>query len=194
MEDLFEKGGVELDPEELVQTIDIGAIDDEAMQLAMDMVSGLSEVYFDQEFMKENPSLKKRIDFFIDGMRLLLKIRKSSEKTHDILVNAIAANSNNASLYLAQARNEGNLLSIQKQIDETINSLSNLLKGYQLEINFNQQQSQQVDEETGEISSGSQSVHRGSKTFIQQMRSKNTQVDPAQTELFSDTEEETLES
>jgi hypothetical protein len=74
-------------------------------------------------------------------------------------------------MYLSQARIEGNLLSIQKQIDETVAGLCNILKGYQLEINFNQ--SQTVDEDTGEIVDASQSVHRGSKSFIEQMKQKN---------------------
>lgn len=189
MEELFGKGTAELDPEELVQKIDIEAIDDEATRLAMEMVDNLASVYFDEEFMKSNPNLKKRIDFSIDGLRLLLKMRKTSEKTHDMCVNSVASNPNNASMYLSQVRIEGNLLNIQKQIDDTINFLNNLLKGYQLELNFNQQ-AQQVDEETGEILENSQSIHRGSKTFIQQMRDKQangqTEIDFAE-ESDSDT-------
>jgi hypothetical protein len=186
MEDKLFKEGTDIDPEDLIQPIDIDAIDDEAMRLAMEMVDNLASVYFDKEFMEENPNLKKRIDFSIDGLRLLLKMRKTSEKTHDICVNAITTNPNNASMYLSQARIEGNLLSIQKQIDDTVASLCNLLKGYQLELNFNQQQS--VDEDTGEIVDTSQSVHRGSKSFIQQMKEKNISVSP-QTEIeFNETQ------
>ncbi len=187
MEDELNRGAFEVDPEDLIPPIDLDAIEDEAMQLAMEMVRDLAKIYFDDDFMRANPNLKKRIDFSIDGLRLLLKIRKSSEKTHDILINSITANPNNASMYLAQTRNEANLLSIQKQIDDTINSLCNLLKGYQLELNFNQMQT--VDKETGEITDVSQSVHRGSKSFIQQMKEKNQEV---QSEIMfeKDTEED----
>lgn len=195
MEDFFEKGPgstMEVDPEELVQQIDIDLINDEATRLAMEMVNNLSDVYFDEAFMRENPSLKKRIDFGIESMRVLIKMRKSSERTHDILLNSIAANANNASLYLAQARIEGNLLNIQKQIDDTINALNNLLKGYQLEINFSQQQ-QQVDEDTGEILEPTNSVHRGSKTFIQQMREKNASTGQTEIDFAGDNDSDTLE-
>lgn len=182
MKELKELGteGITVDPEELVQTIDIEAIDDEAMRLAMEMVNNLSDVYFDSEFMKENPSLKKRIDFGIESMRILIKMRKSSEQTHDLLINSIASTPNNASLYRAQAQIEGNLLNIQKQMDDTINSLNNLMKGYQLEINFrNGSQETDLEESTEQ-----QSIHRGSKSFIQQMRDKQEQnADSLQTEL-----------
>lgn len=182
MKELKELGteGITVDPEELVQTIDIEAIDDEAMRLAMEMVNNLSDVYFDSEFMKENPSLKKRIDFGIESMRILIKMRKSSEQTHDLLINSIASTPNNASLYRAQAQIEGNLLNIQKQMDDTINSLNNLMKGYQLEINFrNGSQETDLEESTEQ-----QSIHRGSKSFIQQMRDKQEQnSDSFQTEL-----------
>lgn len=171
MEDKLLKEGTDIDPEDLIQPIDISAIEDEAMRLAMEMVDNLASVYFDKDFMDANPNLKKRIEFSIDGLRLLLKMRKTSEKTHDICVNSITANPNNASMYLSQARIEGNLLSIQKQIDDTVAGLCSILKGYQLEINFNQ--SQTVDEDTGEIVDASQSVHRGSKSFIEQMKQKN---------------------
>lgn len=182
MKELKELGteGITVDPEELVQTIDIEAIDDEAIRLAMEMVNNLSDVYFDSEFMKENPSLKKRIDFGIESMRILIKMRKSSEQTHDLLINSIASTPNNASLYRAQAQIEGNLLNIQKQMDDTINSLNNLMKGYQLEINFRNGSKDTDLEEPAE----QQSIHRGSKSFIQQMRDKQEQnADSLQTEL-----------
>lgn len=193
MKELKELGteGITVDPEELVQTIDIEAIDDEAIRLAMEMVNNLSDVYFDSEFMKENPSLKKRIDFGIESMRILIKMRKSSEQTHDLLINSIASTPNNASLYRAQAQIEGNLLNIQKQMDDTINSLNNLMKGYQLEINFRNGSKDTDLEEPAE----QQSIHRGSKSFIQQMRDKQEQnADSLQTELaFSPVFEEDVD-
>lgn len=165
-----EVGGLTVDPENLVEPIDMEEISSESEKSAVELVSNLSKIYFDDEFMEENPGLKKRIDTFIESMRILIKMRKSSERTHDILVAAIPSHPTNASLYRSQAQIESNLLGIQKQIDETVNSMTNLLKGYQLELNF---RSTECETKETEIESEGKDIHRGSKSFIQQMRDKN---------------------
>lgn len=152
--------------EDIVEPIDIEAINDEALRLAVSMVKNLSTVYFDEQFMEENPTLKKRIDSELENLRILFKMRSSDEQTHDILLYAITSSPKNASLYHSLTKIQGALLSIQKQIDDTINNINKMLKGYQLEMNFNKEQSESM--------SGSNStIHRGSKTFIEEMRERN---------------------
>lgn len=164
-----DEGKLAVDPENLVEPIDMEEINSESEKSAVELVSNLSKIYFDDKFMEENPGLKKRIDTFIESMRILIKMRKSSEKTHDILVAAIPSQPTNASLYRSQAQIESNLLSIQKQMDDTVSSMTNLLKGYQLELNFRPTEDENKETET----SVEKDIHRGSKSFIQQMREKN---------------------
>lgn len=166
-----ENGDLAVDPENLVEPIDMDEINCESEKCAVELVNNLSKIYFDDKFMEENPGLKKRIDTFIESMRILIKMRKSSERTHDILVAAIPSQPTNASLYRSQAQIESNLLSIQKQMDETVNSMTNLLKGYQLELNFKDSDSEEDNSNTIE-----KDIHRGSKTFIQQMRDRNDKI------------------
>jgi hypothetical protein len=163
-------GKLAVDPENLVEPIDMEEINSESEKSAVELVSNLSKIYFDEEFMEENPGLKKRIDTFIESMRILIKMRKSSERTHDILVAAIPSQPTNASLYRSQAQIESNLLSIQKQMDDTVSSMTNLLKGYQLELNF---RSTEDENKETDVPSVEKDIHRGSKSFIQQMREKN---------------------
>lgn len=165
-----EDGKLAVDPENLVEPIDMEEINSESEKSAVELVSNLSKIYFDEEFMEENPGLKKRIDTFIESMRILIKMRKSSERTHDILVAAIPSQPTNASLYRSQAQIESNLLSIQKQMDDTVSSMTNLLKGYQLELNF---RSNEDENKETDVASVDKDIHRGSKSFIQQMREKN---------------------
>ncbi len=168
-----EGGDIAVDPENLVEPIDMAEINSESEQSAIELVTNLSKIYFDEKFMEENPTLKKRIESFIESMRILIKMRKSSERTHDILVAAIPSQPTNASLYRSQAQIESNLLSIQKQMDDTVSNMTNLLKGYQLELNFrNESEDNQENEPDIE-----KDTHRGSKTFIQQMQEKNKVVD-----------------
>ena len=184
-----EDGGLAIDPENLIEPIDMEEINSDAEKCAIELVTNLSKIYFDEKFMEENPGLKKRIDTFIESMRILIKMRKSSERTHDILVAAIPSQPTNASLYRSQAQIESNLLSIQKQMDETVNSMTNLLKGYQLELNFRSQDDSE-DKET-EPEQKMSDTHRGSKTFIQQMQQKNTlKGDPVVVDLFTGSSED----
>lgn len=174
--------------EDIVEEIDIMQIDDEAISVAMSTVSNLSKIYYDDEFMDENPKLKERIDIEIENLRILIKMRKSDERTHDILLNAIAMNANNASLYRSLSQIQNTLLSIHKQIDETIKNITSILKGYQLEINFTSDGSTDV----GMVDNISTNIHRGSKSFIEQMREKNkitTNFIQGQIDIFEPTVE-----
>ena len=67
---------------------------------------------------------------------VLIKMRKSDERTHDILLKSIAKNSSNASLYRALTEIQKTTLSITKQMNDIINGLNGLLKNYKLEIQW----------------------------------------------------------
>ena len=168
--DIFEQIG-DFDPDNLIDkepiiNIDLDAIGEEANKEANVMISNLSKFYNDEEFLKENPSFKKTIDTELESLRILLKMRKSDEEAHDILVKAIAANSNNASLYRSLSEIQKTMLSISKSIDEILIRLANTLKTYQTEINFNETEENNSEENKD---NSDQSVHRGSKEFIQSM-------------------------
>ena len=170
-----------VDAEEIVN-IDIDGIDDKSIEDAKAMVENLSKFYYDEEFMKDNPSLKKRIDSELESLRILIKMRKSDEKTHDVLLRAIAKNSSNASLYRALTEIQKTTLSITKQINDIVNRLNELLKNFQLEIQWKDETMESKgdnEEEVEEI----RDIHKGTKAFIEQM---NQDED----DLFSEIEDE----
>lgn len=179
--------------DEIVESIDIEQINDEAVAMAMGMVKNLSTIYYNEQFMEENPRLKKRIDAELENLRILFKMRKSDERTHDILLDAITRNPNNASMYRSLSQIQSTLLSIQKQVDETINNITNVLKGYQMEINFTRENDNQMTM----TSSNDSSIHRGSKSFIEQMKEKNKIVNDfiavSQVSIFEDEQDDNQE-
>lgn len=179
--------------DEIVESIDIEQINDEAVTMAMGMVKNLSTIYYNEQFMEENPRLKKRIDAELENLRILFKMRKSDERTHDILLDAITRNPNNASMYRSLSQIQSTLLSIQKQVDETINNITNVLKGYQMEINFTRENDNQMTMTT----SNDSSIHRGSKSFIEQMKEKNKIVNDfiavSQVSIFEDEQDDNQE-
>ena len=88
-----------IDGENMIEPIDMDEISDDAEKNAKEVVDNLSKFFYDEEFMRNNPKLKKRVDEELEALRVLIKMRKADEVTHDILIKAISGNSGNASLY-----------------------------------------------------------------------------------------------
>ena len=110
--------------------------------------------------MSAHPMAKKRIDTELESLRVLIKMRKADEQAHDSIITAIASNSNNASLYRALTDIQKTILAITSKISETIIGINNILKGFQLEINFDKPAEPESDST------------RGSKDFISKMRTE----------------------
>ena len=185
IEDLF------VDPEGIVEDINITEIEDQAKSASFALCRNLREVYFDEEFMKNNPRFKERLDVELESLRVLVKMRKSDEIAHDLCLRSIGMNTNNASLYKALSGIQSSMLSIQRQMDDTVKNINNLLKNVQLELNFdnNQQNNTQGQQEIPLDSN----TTRGSKKFIEMMNQElkqEAQLEIRPEDLFVDEEQE----
>lgn len=185
MSELFADTGVDpsslpLDNIPLIE-IDLDGIDKESQDSARDLVENLSRFYYDEEFLANNPTFKKRVDTDLESLRVLIKMRKTDEVAHDVLIKAIQGNSGNASLYRAMTEIQKTILSITTKMNEVITSLNNMMKGYQLELNFEKE-----EEETNEAMNSpleGSSINRGAKDFIRRMEEAQEQL------LFEETQE-----
>lgn len=148
--------------------IDIDGIDNDAKKDAELLVETISRLYCDEEFMKSHPAFKKRVDTELESLRVLIKMRKTDEVAHDFLINAIKGNSGNASLYKSLAEIQKTILSITTKMNETIAGLNNLVKGYQLEFNFDPEPNNESND-SAEPDEISYTTCRGSKEFIRKM-------------------------
>jgi hypothetical protein len=185
IEDLF------VDPEGIVEDINIADIEEEAKNASFALCRNLREVYFDEEFMKNNPRFKERLDVELESLRVLVKMRKSDEIAHDLCLRSIGMNTNNASLYKALSGIQSSMLSIQRQMDDTVKNINNLLKNVQLELNFdnNQQNNTQGQQEIPLDSN----TTRGSKKFIEMMNQElkqEAQMEIRPEDLFVDEEQQ----
>lgn len=160
---LFEIDG-DINGENLI-SIDVDAIDESSITDAKDMVENLSKFYYDEKFMKENPNIKKRIDSELESLRVLIKMRKADEQAHDALLMAISNNNNNASLYRSLTEIQKTIISITTKMGEIVTGLNNMMKGFQLELNFDKD----PEEENLELNI---STSRGTKEFIKRMETK----------------------
>ena len=185
IEDLF------VDPEGIVEDINIIEIEEQAKSASFALCRNLREVYFDEEFMKNNPRFKERLDVELESLRVLVKMRKSDEIAHDLCLRSIGMNTNNASLYKALSGIQSSMLSIQRQMDDTVKNINNLLKNVQLELNFdnNQQNNTQGQQEIPLDSN----TTRGSKKFIEMMNQElkqEAQVEIRPEDLFVEEDQE----
>ena len=185
IEDLF------VDPEGIVEDINIADIEEEAKNASFALCRNLREVYFDEEFMKNNPRFKERLDVELESLRVLVKMRKSDEIAHDLCLRSIGMNTNNASLYKALSGIQSSMLSIQRQMDDTVKNINNLLKNVQLELNFdnNQQNNTQGQQEIPLDSN----TTRGSKKFIEMMNQElkqEAQMEIRPEDLFVEEDQE----
>ena len=155
-----------------IVNIDIDAIGNEAEGKAKRLIEDLAKFYYDEDFLKANPNFRKRVDNDMESLRMLLKMRAADEVTHDVLINAIAANSSNASLYRALTNVQTTILQITTKIETIVNNLTTMIKGYQLELNFKIEQEQMMNSNDDDSEMTIEDVstqHRGSKSFIEQM-------------------------
>lgn len=145
--------------------IDLESINESAKTDAVSLIDNLSKLYYDEDFMKRNPTFKKRVDTDLESLRILFKMRKTDEETHDILIKAIAGNSGNASLYKSLTELQKTIISITTKICDIIEGLNNLMKGYQTELINKEEETDELDEDNFDPTS----TCRGTKLFIEQM-------------------------
>jgi hypothetical protein len=156
-----------------IVNIDIDGISTTADTKAKELFEDLTKFYYDEEFLKANPNFRRRVDNDVESLRMLLKMRAADEVTHDVIIKAIAANSSNASLYRSLTQIQTTILQITTKIENIVNNLTTMIKGYQLELNFKleQEQANMISENEAEPTTieDSPTTHRGSKSFIEQM-------------------------
>ena len=176
--------GVDIDDLEDIYEINIELIGKDANTLAASNVQNLLRLYNNKQFTDEHPDFKRRIDTEIESLRMLYKMKHINEEVHDHLVNSIAKHPGNASLYMALDRMQGKMLSIDKQIRDQIAGFNKIITGYQMELNFAQDNDLNGgDSSTAELDDGSV-MSRGGKAFVEQMKSRrekeagNTGIDP----------------
>lgn len=170
-----------------VVNIPIEDIGTEAEGKAKSLIEDLAKFYYDDEFLKANPNFRKRVDNDIESLRMLLKMRAADEVTHDVLIKAIAANSSNASLYRSLTTVQTTILQITTKIENIVNNLTTMIKGYQLELNFKYENEIANNEsvDAPETIEDSPTTHRGSKAFIEQMQ----KIEENNSESIFETEE-----
>lgn len=159
--DSFPTDDLELDA---AVSIDIEAIDTDSKESAQEMIKTITDLYHDEKFMAAHPQVKRRIDLELETLRGLIKMRIADETAHDAILSAIASNKNNASMYRSLSEIQKTSLAITTKIHDTIEKINGFMKGYQLELPFDENK----DEET-ETESKPTKVHRGSKDFIASM-------------------------
>lgn len=156
-------------PEEDVLLIDMAALDADSKQEAESMIRIVTDLYQDETFKTRHPQAQRRIEMELETLRGLIKMRKADEEAHDAILQAIATNKSNASLYRGLAEIQKTSIALSNKIHDTVDRLNGICKGFQLELDFD---TPKQDEDTPATN-----VHRGSKTFIKDMLASQQTLD-----------------
>lgn len=157
----------DLKPEDIAP-IDIAAINTDSEKEAHDMIKIVTDLYQDATFKERHPQAQRRIEMELETLRGLIKMRKADEEAHDALIQAIAANKSNASLYRSMAEIQKTSIAITNKIHDTIDRLNVICKGFQLELPFESNNEEDKSEQP------KSQAHRGSKSFIEEMLGKES--------------------
>lgn len=155
-----------------IVNIDLESIEEKSVSRAQEMVEDLANFYYDEEFLKENPNFKRQVEIYKEDLRLLLKMKDADEKLQDILIKSISQNPSNASLFMANTKIQTQISNLITKINETSSKLTNMMKGYQLELNFKYEQEaarKSVDDNEPQSIETMSTTTRGAKEFIQKM-------------------------
>ena len=161
-----------------IVNIDLESIEEKSVSRAQEMVEDLANFYYDEEFLKENPNFKRQMEIYKEDLRLLLKMKDADEKLQDILIKSIGQNPSNASLFMANSKIQTQISNLITKINETSSKLTNMMKGYQLELNFKYEQeaARQTTADEPQSIDDMNTTTRGAKEFIQRMEKIETET------------------
>lgn len=149
-------------------TIDIDLINDESNVESQLMLGNILEA----DTVNKNPQLKRRLTIEIENLRQLLKMRKTAEHTHDIIVQEISANNANAVMYKVLTDTQKTLVNLIAKTNDVVAEINKLYTAYQLKFEFPENGGNN-NQNGSDISLDSQgSIHRGTKDFIKSLSNK----------------------
>lgn len=150
-------------------TIDIDLINDESNVESQLMLGNILEA----DAVNKNPQLKRRLTIEIENLRQLLKMRKTAEHTHDIIVQEISANNANAVMYKVLTETQKTLVNLIAKTNDVVAEINKLYTAYQLKFEFPDNNIPKDDNiSLDRIEQGS--IHRGTKDFIKSLSNENS--------------------
>ena len=179
-DDIFDKdiaGVVDDDDMEPVFEIDTDVIDKEAGTIATGTVLNVTKIYASEDFLANHPDFRKRLDSEIKSLKMLYKMLSIDEKIQDELVRAIGRKGDNASLYATLPKIQAQMTNTQNKIDDTLDRIRDLLRGYQTEIPFEDEEEEAEEDDSTSILKPI--VTRGTRDFIEKFKNMSSQTEEA---------------
>ena len=113
--------------------INLDEVNNAAMSRSTDIIEHLSGYYFDERYVREHPYIKNKIMQEIDNIRRLLKMLAINEKAQDSLIQSISCNCAKSALYSALTSLQQSTLNIQRQLNDSVESIENIFQKMQEE-------------------------------------------------------------
>ena len=149
---------------ESLVTIDTDELNKNAEDRSSQMLRYITEVYKDEKFLQSHPQIRNRLDIELESLRSLVKMRNADEQVQDAILKSISQDNTNASMYRSLAEIQKTALNINTKIQDVVNNITGLLRGYQLEMEFGDDDN---EDDGNNIPGAARS--RGSRDFIKKM-------------------------
>ena len=162
--------------------INLDEVNNSALSRSTDIIEHLSGYYFDERYVREHPYIKNKITQEIDNIRRLLKMLAINEKAQDSLIQSITCNFGKSALYSALTALQQSTLNIQKQLNESVESIENIFQKMQEECKETFDSKEKESLEDGSI------TVKGTREFLKQLtdrlngNTKNTKEGTVNTE------------
>lgn len=165
-----------------VLTIDLDEVNNSALSRSTDIIEHLSGYYFNKKYIDEHPYIKNKIIQEIDNIRRLLKMLTVNEKAQDTLIQSITCNFGKSALYSALTALQTSTLNIQKQLNESVDTIEIIFRKMQDECqeSFESKEKEQLND--GSI------VTRGTRDFLKDLMEKLNTPKKEQQELNAEEE------
>lgn len=171
----FPIDGGSADPQEPVYDIDIEKIEQDANVIATSTILNLSRMYSDKQFLEDHPDFKHRLDNEIESLKNTYAMLKADKIVHENLLKAISFNPNNGTMYMSLVKLQNTMIQLQTKADQTLDRIRDLQKGFQTQLDFNEQKAEEKRQESqdSDVEVDPENVgavtSRGSKEFMEKL-------------------------
>lgn len=152
------------DTDEVLETpilhINMDEIDKATKERAQQIVTRLSDYFFDAKYIQSHPYIPNKIAQEVDNIRRLFKMLTINEKAQDTLILSITLSASKGTLYGSLTSLQNSMLSMQSQLNSLINNLEDIFREMQ------EQCEQSFEEKEKEVTADGSLSSKGSREFI----------------------------
>ena len=115
---------------------DRAKVDSLSQKAADDLIKVFAKPYMDDLFVTKHPNCRHYFEIEKERLRLLFKMKRSTELCHDALLAEMLHNPVDDKLFISLTDIQNRMLTLQGNIDETVSNISSLSRRFKIRYGF----------------------------------------------------------